>query len=423
MALDYKVIEIFTSEEVHWHGKPLYEAIVEYIRGMKIAARCIVSRGIAGCYENGDVATTKILDLSFNMPLKIEIILPAGELDLVLPTIEEMVIDGIVVVEEMEIRSHKSYKRFLPRHVKIRDAMTPSPKAVKPDTPIKEIIRLLLSSPFKSVPVVDSGGHVLGIITQNDLMAKGNMPMRLGLMNKLNMESSLTNLPQKTARDVMTRPAIVVKEEQYLPEAVKLMLKYNLKRLPVVNEKNELTGMLSRVDIFRTITNHAPDWQSWKENKVAVNNLQYVRDIMQRDFQSVNPETSINKVIEAIYNNNVQRIAVVDKDNKFLGLIADYDLLPVISEHPLGIWDFFISKIPFMEAGRKFREISDKTKAKTAGELMKKDIITVREDAALEEAIKLMLDKGLKRLPVIDNEGKFKGMINRDAILRVVAHD
>jgi len=76
MALKYNVIEIFTSEEAKYGGQSLYSAVVQYISRLKIAARCVVSRGIEGCYENGEMATQHILVLSYNMPVKIEIILP-----------------------------------------------------------------------------------------------------------------------------------------------------------------------------------------------------------------------------------------------------------------------------------------------------------------------------------------------------------
>jgi CBS domain-containing protein len=55
---------------------------------------------------------------------------------------------------------------------------------------------------------------------------------------------------------------------------------------------------------------------------------------------------------------------------------------------------------------------------KTAGEVMNSDIVTIRDDAPIAEAIRLMLDKAIKRLPVVDSQGKFKGMISRDALLR-----
>ena len=55
----------------------------------------------------------------------------------------------------------------------------------------------------------------------------------------------------------------------------------------------------------------------------------------------------------------------------------------------------------------------------TAGALMITDLITAREDMLIEEAIALMIDKGIKRLPVVDKDARFTGMISRDSLLRI----
>ena len=49
---------------------------------------------------------------------------------------------------------------------------------------------------------------------------------------------------------------------------------------------------------------------------------------------------------------------------------------------------------------------------------MRTDLVTVREETTIDEAVRLMADKGLKRLPVLDGEGHFRGMISRDSLLR-----
>jgi PII-like signaling protein len=102
MAVEYRVIEVFTSEEARYKGHPLSSALVQRVHDLQITARCIVLRGIEGFYENGKIATRSIEILSFNMPLKIEIILPTTELDIVLPVVEEMVKDGVVLVKKAE---------------------------------------------------------------------------------------------------------------------------------------------------------------------------------------------------------------------------------------------------------------------------------------------------------------------------------
>ena len=112
-------------------------------------------------------------------------------------------------------------------------------------------------------------------------------------------------------------------------------------------------------------------------------------------------------------------MAVINQQGDFLGLISDRDLLVAFSEHHQGIWDYFVSKIPFTERGRRHQELQKYLQAKTAGEVMKTDIITIKEDAPINEAIRLMLERSIKRLPVLDAQGKFKGMVSREAVLRV----
>ena len=156
VAMTYKIIEIFTSEEARWHGSPLYEAIVHIVAHERSAARCIVTRGVAGCFENGEVASHRVMDISYNLPVKIEIILPAAELERVLPRIEEMVADGIVMVGEREIRAHRTTGGLLPRSMRVRDVMTASPVSVKPEDHLRDVVSVLVRSEFDSVPVADT---------------------------------------------------------------------------------------------------------------------------------------------------------------------------------------------------------------------------------------------------------------------------
>jgi len=421
MPIKYNVIEIFTSEETRYRGKPLHEAIVQYVRSLKIAARCVVARGIGGCYENGEVASQNILILSFNMPLKIEIILPSPELNLVLPTVEEMVTDGIVVVEDMEIRCHKAKKKLIPRQIRVRDVMTVPPRRVMESTSLREVIELLLSSEFNGVPVVDQENRPIGMITQGDLISKAGMPVRLGLLadfGKEHVDHLLDSFSLRTAQEIMTRPVITIQEDTPLTEAVDVMLKHHLKRLPVVDSSNRLVGILARVDILRTITHEAPDWKAIRERNVVVHNARFVRDIMRRDTQTVLPDTPIEEVIKVIGNNDIQRVAVVDAKGKFLGLISDRELLGKFSDHRAGLWDYLVSKMPFFEIGQRYKELIKQIQNRRAVEVMKTDLVTVQEEMLIDEAIKLMTEKGIKRLPVLDADGRFKGLVSRDSLLR-----
>ncbi len=421
MALSYRVIEIHTSEEIRLGGKPLYEALVAHVKGLRIAARCLVTRGMAGCYESGEVASRNILTISYNLPVKIEIILPAAEADRVLPDIEAMVTEGIVAVREMTVHSYRTRKHLIPRQVKVRDIMTPDPRCVAEDTAVSEVVRILLPALFSGLPVVDRAGRPLGILTQGDLIYRAKMPLRLGLLaasEPRRRDRALTALAAKSAADVMTRPAVTIPEDRKVAEGVDLMIRNRIKRLPVVNEDGLLTGMLSRLDVFKTITRETPHWETIRRREVTVENLRHVADIMRRDTQTVAPDTPADDVIRIIDADDIQRVAVVDADGIFMGLISDRDLLAAFGGRGLGFWEYLSCRLTHRSGEACPAALRKPLREKTAAEVMQTGLVMVGEHTPFEEAIRLMVEKRLKRLPVVDADGRFRGMISREGILR-----
>ena len=237
--LAYKAIEIFTSEAARYGKKPVVEAVLEFVRELKTAARCIVTRGVAGCYESGELATNRLEILSFNMPVRIYIILPAAETERALNGLSGIITDGIVAMDDLHVLSHRTRNTFFPKQLTVRDVMTADPVSVTVDAPLNEVVRLLLSSIFTGLPVVDDRRRPIGVITQGDLIAKGGLPLRLGLLSQSDhnrLESILNRLSSRNAAEVMTKPAVTIAEDRPLAESVEVMLSKNLKRLPVVDK-------------------------------------------------------------------------------------------------------------------------------------------------------------------------------------------
>jgi CBS domain-containing protein len=419
--LNYKAIEIFTSEEVRYRRKPLADAIVQFIRDLKIAARCIVTRGVSGCYESGELATNRLEVLSYNLPVRIYIVIPAAETQRVLDGLNGMVEDGIVALHDLNVLSHRARNAFFPRQLMVRDVMTPEPKSVMATTPLTDTARILLPSIFTGLPVVDAQGRPIGLITQGDLIRKGGLPLRLSLLadsNQDNRELFIDQLTKRQAFEIMTAPVIMIGQDRPLVDAVDLMLAKGVKRLPVVDSDGRLTGMVSRLDIFRTVMREAPDWNDFRSQRIEVQDLKSVKDILRRDTQTVFPETSIEEVIRVIDRNDIQRVAVVDKEGVLLGLISDRDLLRFFKPEQEGILRLLANVKHAFKQDACRGDLHRCLIETTAAAVMITDLITVHEEMLIEEAIGLMIDKGFKRLPVVDAEGRFKGMINRDSLLR-----
>ncbi|MBN1904533.1 MAG: DUF190 domain-containing protein [Deltaproteobacteria bacterium] len=420
--LNYKAIEIFTSEEARYLKKPVSDAVMQYIKELKIAARCIVTRGVAGCYENGELTTTRLEILSFNLPIRIYVIIPAGETDRVLKGLNEIVTDGIVALHDLSVISHRTRNSFFPRQLLVRDVMTHNPKFITADTSLGDAARLLVSSVFTGLPVVDDKKRPVGVVTQGDLVQKGGLPLRLGLLqesDRVSRESLLDQLDSRCVSEVMTAPPVMIAEDKPLSVAVELMVDKGIKRLPVVDGGKCLSGMLSRLDIFRTVMRESPDWNSFKAQKIEVKQLKQVKDILRRDTHTVFPETTLDEVIHIIDRNDIQRVVVVDDQGKLLGLISDRDLLRFFKPDQENAWHLLAKiKHPFKPDACGTGDLQKCLNNTHAESVMTTTLITVHEEMLIEDAIRLMVDKGLKRLPVIDSEGRFKGMISRDSLLR-----
>jgi uncharacterized protein len=105
-----KLLRIFIGESDRWHGKPLYAAIVERVRKEGLAGATVI-RGVEGFGADSHLHTSRILRLSEDLPVLIEIVDTAERIDAVLPLLDEMIEEGMVTVEPVQIVTYRSSKK------------------------------------------------------------------------------------------------------------------------------------------------------------------------------------------------------------------------------------------------------------------------------------------------------------------------
>ena len=102
-----KLLRIFIGESDTWHGKPLYEAIVRRVRQEGLAGATVI-RGIEGFGASSRIHTARILRLSEDLPLVIEIIDGEDRINAFLPLLDEMITEGLVTVEKVEVVTYRA---------------------------------------------------------------------------------------------------------------------------------------------------------------------------------------------------------------------------------------------------------------------------------------------------------------------------
>ena len=102
-----KLLRIFIGESDTWHGRPLYQAIVERVRKAGLAGATVI-RGIEGFGAASRIHTARILRLSEDLPILIEIVDVEEKIRALIPSLDEMILEGLVTLETIEVITYRS---------------------------------------------------------------------------------------------------------------------------------------------------------------------------------------------------------------------------------------------------------------------------------------------------------------------------
>jgi uncharacterized protein len=96
------LMRIHIGESDKWHGKPLYEAVVEMLRKEKFSGVTVL-RGVAGYGGSSVYHTDKILRLSQDLPIILEVVEFTERIEQILPRLDEMVGGGLITLEKVRV--------------------------------------------------------------------------------------------------------------------------------------------------------------------------------------------------------------------------------------------------------------------------------------------------------------------------------
>ncbi len=133
----------------------------------------------------------------------------------------------------------------------VRHWMTGNPVIIDPKTTIPQAHKLMQELRIRRLPVVERG-RLVGIVTLGDL--REAEPSEMNLLSKFELKDLLA---RQTVEKIMTWEPITVLPEMTLQQASRLMLKYKIAGLPVI-ENDQLVGMITESDIFRAIVQRLP---------------------------------------------------------------------------------------------------------------------------------------------------------------------
>jgi CBS domain-containing protein len=345
-------------------------------------------------------------------------------IDRILGPLQEMAPSALITVQEVEVvQSGAPFKEGLP-DLKVSEVMRREVATVHADSPITQVIELLLDKDFTAVPVVDDQGKVVGMVSDNDLLLRGGMNVTISLKKATDLDyvrelhESLEN-PNRKVSEVMTREVVTTAPDTILARAARVMVDKHLKRLPVVDGDGKLVGILGRLDVLNTIAAvHLPEWHPEAH---AVGAQATVAEVMSRDVPTVHENATVEQIFDLLVSSTHKRVIVVDDKRHVVGIVADSDLISKVSRESWpGVMEILISKVPLGRASVEARKHIQKLRARFAKDLMTRDVVTVREKMPVASALALSAEKRVKRLPVVDGDGELVGIVGRTEMLRAL---
>lgn len=263
-----------------------------------------------------------------------------------------------------------------------------------------------------------------------------------------------------TIDKVMAKDIITVRKDQTVSDALKLMKKHKISRLPAISPKtNELVGIVTEKDMATKIA-------SSKYEDVPLSHMR-ISTIMTSDVITANPSDSKVRVLKSMVDNHIGGIPIIE-DDEIIGMVTKTDFLKnldakeyeetlikdimtnrVITVGPderlvharrLMI-DNDIARLVIVQNGLIMGIITAKDMAKTivdfkervpekyqhnqirnlfVQEVMSQTIETTTKDATIAQVAQIMVDKEFSGMPVADDKNKVQGIVSKSDILRYV---
>ena len=148
-----------------------------------------------------------------------------------------------------------------------------------------------------------------------------------------------------------------------------------------------------------------------------------VAEIMTTDPVTVSPETSLQEAIQILAERDISGLPVVDKQGQLIGVISETDLTWQATGVDTPPYIMFLDSIIYLQNPAKHNEEVHKALGQTVGEAMSENPATVQPNQLVREAARIMHEKKVRRLPVVNEQSELVGMITQGDVIKMMASE
>lgn len=289
----------------------------------------------------------------------------------------------------------KSTTAFKPQPSKKREGdilyIAKSPVVtMAPTTPIYDAIQIMAREGFRRIPIVNPGTKVLkGIITATDIINYLGGGEKFEII-KQRFDGNFFKAMNQPVRLIMTKNVVSVKTNTKISDAIALMKEKNLGGLPVVNDERQVKAIITERDIIHVFADR-------------ISNIT-VSQIMSSKVITALDRTTIFEAEKTMVTYGFRRLPLLSND-KLIGIITVMDI------------------IRFFGSSEIFRHLQSGTIIQvlntSALSIAQKEVLTVESNKDVGQAAKIMRDKNVGALPVVENQ-KLVGIITERDFFKLI---
>ncbi|MCL2926822.1 MAG: CBS domain-containing protein [Trichodesmium sp. St16_bin4-tuft] len=146
-----------------------------------------------------------------------------------------------------------------------------------------------------------------------------------------------------------------------------------------------------------------------------------VSQVMSYNPITVKPKTPLKEAIKILAEKHISGLPVVDENGKLVGIVSETDLMWQESGVTPPPYIMLLDSIIFLENPGRYEKEIHKALGETVEEIMTKNPLTTTSEQRLSATAKLMHERSIHRLPVVDENGKVIGILTRGDIIRAMA--
>lgn len=262
----------------------------------------------------------------------------------------------------------------------------------------------LISGEVYMVGPNDSVAHVRNMFMKhktNRLLVYDKKP--IGVITQTDLSDAYyaerANTDAIKASEVMTRKVLTVNAEDPLERVVKMMSMGRVSGL-AVSENDEIIGEVTKKDLTKHFSENHPGKAS-------------VSEVMTKNVKTISESQSILQAAKLMKKHNVGRLVVM-KDKKMTGVISEKDISMFQGKSKPTMVTFIRKTITGLS------KKSTKAYPSTVGEIMRKNPLTIKENADAAQAAKIMLERRIGSL-IIEENGEPKGIISKSDVVNYMA--